>query len=103
MADPVTPAADDFLTLVREAVLDPSVMKLVSPDGKPQVVALVSPDSIRDALADAEAEVLGIVYAALLRGHGSALAELARVCDEELDRSGRLLGRVREYARKGGV
>ena len=51
---PRTAAAIAFMESVEAAVLDPAIAKMVGASGQ-VVLALVSPDAIRDALAEAEA------------------------------------------------
>lgn len=51
---PRTEEARAFLDTVRRAVLDPSIAKLIGPDGREELVAFVSPDAIRRTLIAVE-------------------------------------------------
>jgi hypothetical protein len=56
-------------------------------------VSRIDEDAVRQAGRDVAA--LALLYT-------SDAVTVARICDEELDRSGRVLGEVREYVRKKG-
>jgi hypothetical protein len=59
MSAPETPRTEEgraFLATVERAVLDPAIAKMLGGGGKPALVALVSPDAIRDAILAIERE-----------------------------------------------
>lgn len=53
---PRNEAAERFMEAVSQAVLDPAIAKMFGVDGGEVLLALVSPDSIRDAMREAVAE-----------------------------------------------
>ena len=55
-ATPRTAAGREFVATVQQAILDPAIAKMIGAEGE-VLLALVSPDAIRDAILAVEAEM----------------------------------------------